>query len=555
MEQQPHAIPLESIVHALEDLLRPLTHPPLGSYAVTQTQIWFPGSAPPAPGTMLITPLHGTDLPKIIEQLPAETSALALFGTDAHSIESDATAQAPFPVFAITDEQRVTEIISTFERLSQPDDSAELRRLTNLQRTLSQALEDANPVDELIKRLQKQVNAVCVVSDNQGRVTASTGTLPLSLFFEQVQKTEAPTQRVMVSGWEGLAVRLSAGSHDSSSPQGWLIVAARRPGFPSIADSAAAHITATLIETAQRMRVAAKAQEEAIRSAIFDESLDLNPKPDSPELASRLSALGFDFSEPLRVVVAESNHPALLSRSSQQQLQSNFTRMFEDEDLDHLSTTRGSSCIFLIQASSDTLTRLMRIYKKEVDGFVVGIGRDISSVIEVAESYADGRIATQVIRTGQFDRTVMAYEDFDFATRLFASVGLDRMTHYSQELLEPLLDRGPMLEALRTYFDLAQNTAATADALGIHHNTLRYRLAKVEELLAIDLNEPSVVASLFLAITTLDLTDSNPVKPSNAQARQLDAGEGITKAGTPVQRRRTLSSSITTSRPPKSASY
>ena len=55
------------------------------------------------------------------------------------------------------------------------------------------------------------------------------------------------------------------------------------------------------------------------------------------------------------------------------------------------------------------------------------------------------------------------------------------------------------------FFAHSQNMNAAADALSIDHNSLRYRLAKVEELLNVSLRDPAAVSSLFLALTAREL--------------------------------------------------
>jgi sugar diacid utilization regulator len=135
----------------------------------------------------------------------------------------------------------------------------------------------------------------------------------------------------------------------------------------------------------------------------------------------------------------------------------------------------------------------------------VGIGRPAQAVGEIADSYHDAQLAVRSLRRTARGSSVMAYEDFDFATRLFSEVGTDRMIAWAREFLAPLDDRLPLMEGLSAFFAHSQNMNAAADALSIHHNSLRYRLAKVEELLNVSLRDPAAVSSLFLALTAREL--------------------------------------------------
>ncbi|MFG2960942.1 helix-turn-helix domain-containing protein [Streptomyces sp. NPDC048291] len=127
----------------------------------------------------------------------------------------------------------------------------------------------------------------------------------------------------------------------------------------------------------------------------------------------------------------------------------------------------------------------------------------------------------------------MAYEDFDFATRLFANVGLERMVVWAEDFLKPLADREKLLAGLRAYFENDQNTNVAAVALNIHHNSLRHRLTKVEELLTINLKQPAAVSSVFPALTALDLTrQPGTLRPRPSRSRdELPVGEAGSSLG------------------------
>jgi DNA-binding PucR family transcriptional regulator len=44
-----------------------------------------------------------------------------------------------------------------------------------------------------------------------------------------------------------------------------------------------------------------------------------------------------------------------------------------------------------------------------------------------------------------------------------------------------------------------------AETLHVHHNTVRYRLARVEELMGRPLKDPATIASLYIALAASDL--------------------------------------------------
>jgi sugar diacid utilization regulator len=144
-------------------------------------------------------------------------------------------------------------------------------------------------------------------------------------------------------------------------------------------------------------------------------------------------------------------------------------------------------------------------------------------------------LAVRTLRRVAPEQWVMAYEDFDFATRLFSDVGLDRMVAWAEEFLAPLADRENLLDGLRSYFEHDQNINLAADDLSLHHNSLRYRLTKVEELLGINLKQPAAVSSLFLALTAIDLTrQPTSLRPRGAGKPDSRVARDVATASAPT---------------------
>ena len=64
-----------------------------------------------------------------------------------------------------------------------------------------------------------------------------------------------------------------------------------------------------------------------------------------------------------------------------------------------------------------------------------------------------------------------------------------------------MLDAHPQLrETLVAYFEHDLDVPATAAALHLHPNSLRYRLSRLEELLGGSLKHPATIAELHIAL-------------------------------------------------------
>ena len=110
-------------------------------------------------------------------------------------------------------------------------------------------------------------------------------------------------------------------------------------------------------------------------------------------------------------------------------------------------------------------------------------------------SYRDAELAVERVRAG-----TLAYEDFDLATLVLSEVEPEHIRPRVDELMAPLRANPPLLEALVEYFARDMDVNATAEAMHVHPNTLRYRLSRVEKLLGRSLRNPATIAELSLAL-------------------------------------------------------
>jgi DNA-binding PucR family transcriptional regulator len=60
--------------------------------------------------------------------------------------------------------------------------------------------------------------------------------------------------------------------------------------------------------------------------------------------------------------------------------------------------------------------------------------------------------------------------------------------------------RGILQETLRVYLEQGGSQRQTAEVLGIHRNTLGYRLRQIRQVLTVDLDAPNTRLTLHLAL-------------------------------------------------------
>lgn len=389
---------------------------------------------------------------------------------------------------------------------SVPGQEAEFaRRLASLQRTLTQTLAATDPLAALVRRLKATCNATVLVIDRHGDVAHATGPAPLAGVARALAASTDEMHVIEFDGWHGIADRLHEGG-EPQSPAGWLVVLSRRRAFPDPYATAAVQFGAALVETCQQLGVVARQQEEAIRAAVLEEVLAYRPPRDDPQLVGRVASLGMSLAEEVRVAIVQPARPPAPGRHQSviAALTEGLRATLDDHAVRHLVSARNRVVVVAFQATGAAFARAAAAGGRLPDARV-GIGRSVRTAADFRQSYDDAALALQTPSTGRRGVEVVAFEDFDMAMQLFADVGLNRMSEWARRFLGPVIDRPALLHGLHAFFRHGQNMNAAAAALHIHHNSLRYRLAKVEQMLSLTLHDPAAMSSMFLALRALEL--------------------------------------------------
>ncbi len=349
-----------------------------------------------------------------------------------------------YPVFAVPLATPFRDIVGFVNRSLLSSDLHTYQRLTAIQRHLVDGLGEPEPRRVIVERLAKMLDAGVVLLAADGGVELSSGTLP-----------------------DGIAARVAEREYDEDGwhvvtvPAGpsWLAVASRRR---SRLARSAAQAAVPLLGATERLGALARDQERAVRSALLDEALEQTTEIRA--LAARAASFGLDFAEPARVAVIGGD--------------------LAEVPLPSLVTRRGDRTIALIQGDA------------RLAGVKAGLGRPVRSMADVPLSFRDATLAFQRVP----DDSVLAYEDFDVCTLVLSEVAPEHIRAKVDDLLAPIKANPALHEALVEYFARDMDVAATAEAMHVHPNTLRYRLARIEKLLGRSLRQPATIADLCLAL-------------------------------------------------------
>jgi purine catabolism regulator len=384
--------------------------------------------------------------------------------------------QRGFPVFAVPYETPFREIIHFVDSALTSGDEHVFRRLTALQRYLVDALRTPQPERAMVDRLARFLDASVVLLDAEGNPGIVGGKPPAPALLEHVCAQPAGLLELTVAGWHAVATPVVTRADQAER---WLVLASPRRGFISKLAKPAAEATAPLLAAMAQLGDVVRDQEQAVKAALLEEALEPLAPRDLPPLAARAAAFGIDFSQPARMVVIR--EPGALRE---------VVARLEAERIPHLVQQRRSSLVALVQDGG-------RDVWDSLPAATIGVGRTVSAIAEAHHSLRDAELA--VTHAGP-ERRVVRFEDFDLGTFMVSEIPPDRLGPKVDEILSVLRANPPLHEALRAYFAHDLDIATTAAALHMHRNSLRYRLARAEQVLGRSLKKPATVAAIYIAL-------------------------------------------------------
>ena len=173
-------------------------------------------------------------------------------------------------------------------------------------------------------------------------------------------------------------------------------------------------------------------------------------------------------------------------------------RRLDRTGLRHLVSRRVDAVVALVQGDGARLHSVVAGLVDESQGIAAGIGRPLARFEAVAHSLRDAEIAVHRV-SQQWNARLLDFADFDLATLLVSESSAERIAPKVDELLGVLRSHPAVHEAVVAYFQHEQDIKSAAAAMHLHQNTLRYRLARAEQLIGRSLKNPATIASLYIA--------------------------------------------------------
>ena len=400
-----------------------------------------------------------------------------------------------FPVFAIPLPTPFREVISAVNRALANSDLRALQRLSSMQLYLMDALGEDDPQRAVLSRLAGFVDATALLLAPDGRVESATGAAPAQAIWRAIVEHPATPAEFEVDGWWTLAIPVAAGH----GPTRWLALTSRRARWINRLTRPAARATAPVLAALTRLEGAAREQERAIRAALLEQLLRPVPARDLTTLAARAASLGIDFARPGRVVLIH-RHPGA-DGGRRVDLGAACERLEQRLDhtgLPHLAARRPAAVVALVQGEHELVRGAITELIDEEPELAAGIGRPVSAIDAVRHSLRDAEIALK--RQVHDGVRVLDFDDFDLGTLVVSEAPDERIQPKVEQFIGVLRANPGLHEAVVSYFQHGMDAMRTAEAIHLHHNSLRYRLGRVEQLLGRSLKDPATIASLYIAL-------------------------------------------------------
>jgi sugar diacid utilization regulator len=243
-----------------------------------------------------------------------------------------------------------------------------------------------------------------------------------------------------------------------------------------------------MIGIAGRARVE---QEGALRVAVLRDLLEV-AVPDRA-LLERLRVLGFQPDACVRIVLAD-RAAEIPARSAANELAGAFARHGTRAIVD----PGEHEALVLVERDSDeraTLAALAAGAQRQLVN--AGVGLAVTLREGVQQTQREAMVAR--LRARREGAEVVWFDDVGLADQLLSWPQAYRLSS-AGELLAPLVERPDLLHTLTVYLEHDCSVPATASALFLHTNSIRYRLSTIERLLGRSLSSIDTVLDLTLAM-------------------------------------------------------
>ena len=354
------------------------------------------------------------------------------------------------------------------------DQRSMLRRHLERARAMVQAMTEGRGPAALLDVVREATGRDAALVDAAGRVVAATAEAPRPE-HARTAVSLGRTGRLPAEVAPGLTAFGSSFGHRALELV--LLVAASPLEIDDEGRAAVNQVTDHLeLHTARRR--SGRGPARALTLELVERSRDRTLGPD--EHRSRMWALGLDPAQPVLVIAAD--HEIDEIDAAMEATTSAFVSSGHD----------GATVILAQALVDDDVAGIAAVLEELGSSPTLGVGSTAHDAEGLGRSIDDALVALRLARSRPRGDRVIGLGQIGSVSALLGEIDSEVLRTYRGTLLEPLerwdAERGASLVGtLRAFLEHGCRWRATAAALHIHHNTLRYRLDRVEQLTGRDL--------------------------------------------------------------------
>ncbi len=376
-------------------------------------------------------------------------------------------------------------------------------RLLSAHDYLMDAVREASPADAIIRRLGHLIGGAALLFNDGGHLVTATGTAgtaPAEEIWAQISRRTATLQQFDIELFHVTSVPIRTEDH----VRYWLAAVTRREVVSAEPWRSMFRAAERLLELLAVSQTGAEADEQALRAGLLAVALEERDPSRLLEISHRIARFGITFSEPCRVMLATfAATPRARRRPSGQSLATTAERLratLADHRVPCLLDVQTDRVVALLQREDHAVDRWVAALAREDIHVVAGLGREHRTIQATRESLQDAQLALLQIERRQ-GGAVQRIEQSDLSRWLISGVPREQLAPKVSALLAKIKAQPRLYDTLLAYLDSDLDLGRTAAALHMHVNTVRYRLAKIEEILDRSIHRVAAIADLYLAVT------------------------------------------------------
>lgn len=373
----------------------------------------------------------------------------------------------------------------------------ELARLRlHLTNTLLGAIGTDDPVRALVWQLATMCQGSALIYDADGSIAISVGEAPARLIWNEVSASSEAQQRLEIGKWFGLSRRIAL-----SGEIHVIAIASRQPTILDHASDELLDAAERILSTIYGLQYGAHLRERRDNDQLLGALEDGITPSREHRFWNRMAQFHFASYRPLLALnLSPINHGA----AGEEDVRSVISHARTTE-LPLLAGLRrsGLSVAASVTAVIPAGPPAERMIERLGATYSVGVSAPVATLTQIPNAVREARTAREIAsrRIGREQPgATVRMDQVDLATWLRTRVPRAALSAQSDRALGGIPKDDALRSTLVMFLATGQHVARTAQHLFIHQNTVRYRLARIEEELGAPLSDVTVLTNLTLAL-------------------------------------------------------